>query len=342
MNAPPASDEALAPALIDAARAAGLAVAGLEDLKRLGGGASKDMWAFALVADDGARRDLVLRRQPPGRRFSSQGLESVAREAALVRLAESVGVPVPAIAFELPEGSPAGDGYAMERLTGETVGVRVLKLPELAQARAGMARRCGEILAQLHGATGYAQLGLRLQRARDELAALETRYRDSGQHRPVFEFALRWLADNLPDERGRVLLHGDFRNGNLMVTPAGISAVLDWELAHIGPAVYDLAWLCTPSWRFQRPELPVGGFGTREDLIAGYEAAGGRPVDRAELHAWEVFQTMNWGVMCLGVARGFMVGPRTVEAGVIARRASETEFDLMRMLAPGHAGWHGR
>jgi aminoglycoside phosphotransferase (APT) family kinase protein len=127
-----------------------------------------------------------------------------------------------------------------------------------------------------------------------------------------------------------------------MVGPEGIRAVLDWELAHIGPAIYDLAWLCTPSWRFQRPELPVGGFGTREDLIAGYEGAGGAPVDLAELHAWEVFQTMNWGVMCLGVAKGFMEGPRTVEAGVIARRASETEFDLMRMLAGDHEEWHGR
>jgi aminoglycoside phosphotransferase (APT) family kinase protein len=251
-------------------------------------------------------------------------------------------VPVPAIAFELPLGSPAGDGYAMDRLAGETVGVRVLKVPELAEARKGMARHCGEILARLHGATGYEAFGLRSQGAREELAALEARYRDSGQDRPVFEYALRWLHANLPEETGRVLIHGDFRNGNLMVGPEGIRAVLDWELAHVGPPIYDLAWLCTPSWRFQRPDLAVGGFGTREDLIAGYEEAGGAPVDRAELHAWEVFQTMNWGVMCLGVARGFMEGPRTVEAGVIARRASETEFDLMRMLAGDHKEWHGR
>lgn len=334
--------DALAAAILDAARTAGIKADTVNGLKRLGGGASKDMWSFDLILDGGGRMELVLRRQPPGRRFSSQGLGSVAREAALARLAGEAGVPVPAIAFELPAGSPAGDGYAMERLAGETVGVRVLKLPELAKARAGMARRCGEILARLHGAAVPDGLELRSQGAREELAALEARYRDSDQDRPVFEYALRWLADNLPVEDRRVLLHGDFRNGNLMVGPEGIRAVLDWELAHVGPPAYDLAWLCVPSWRFQRPELPVGGFGTREDLVAGYEDAGGVPANQAELHAWEVFQTMNWGVMCLGVAKAFVEGPRSVEAGVIARRASETEFDLMRMLAPGHGGWNGR
>ncbi len=300
------------------------------------------MWGFELVLEDGTTRALVLRRQPPGRRFSSQGLPSVVAEAALVRLAEAVGVPVPAIAFELPPGSPAGDGYAMERVAGETVGGRILKLPELESARAGLARRCGEILARLHTAQGYKALGLREQGAREALAALQARHRATRQDRPVFELALRWLADNLPKERERVLLHGDFRNGNLVVGPEGIRAVLDWELAHVGAPASDLGWLCVTSWRFQNPELPVGGFGTREDLITGYETTGGTLVDRAELHAWEVFQTMNWGVMCAGVAQAFEEGERSLESAVIARRASETEFDLLRLLAPDHEVWDAR
>jgi aminoglycoside phosphotransferase (APT) family kinase protein len=336
------ADADLPEALCTAARDAGLKVAGVENLRQLSGGASKEMWAFDLAAAGGSTVPLVLRRQPAGRRFSSQGLPSVAAEAALVRLAGSVGVPVPAVAFELPPGSPAGDGYAMARIEGETVGGRVLKLPELSAARSGMARQCGEILAQLHGADGYQSLNLREIGAREELTALEERHRATGHARPVFELALRWLEDNLPNERRRVLLHGDFRNGNLMVGPEGIRAVLDWELAHVGPPVYDLAWLCVTSWRFQRPDLPVGGFGTRDDLIAGYEAAGGAPVDHAELHAWEVFQTMNWGVMCAGVAEAFVEGSRSIEAGVIARRASETEFDLLRLLAPDHEAWNVR
>ena len=119
------------------------------------------------------RRALVLRRQPPGRPRSTQGLPSVAAEAALVRLADAAGVPVPQVAFELPDGSPAGDGYAMEQVAGETVGSRVLRLPELAAARAGLARTCGEVLARLHGVKGHEALGLRSQGPVEALDALE-------------------------------------------------------------------------------------------------------------------------------------------------------------------------
>lgn len=331
--------DALSQALLAAARSAGIAAVSVANLAPLGGGASKEMWSFDLSLDGGVARSLVLRRQPPGRARSTQGLPSVAAEASLVRLAGKVGVPVPAVAFELPAGSPAGDGYAMERVSGETVGTRVLRLPELAAARAGLARRCGEVLARLHAACGFEDLGLRRQGPREALAALGERYRQTGQARPIFEYALRWLGGNLPDSGGRALLHGDFRTGNLVIGPDGLRAVLDWELAHVGAPIYDLAWLCVTSWRFQRPELPVGGFGTREELIEGYVAAGGAPVDITELHAWEVFQTLNWGVMCAGAGRAFIEGARSVEGGVIARRVSETEFDLMRLLAPGHAAW---
>ncbi len=172
--------------------------------------------------------------------------------------------------------------------------------------------------------------------------ALEARHRATGQNRPVFEYALRWLRANLPPDAERVLLHGDFRNGNLIVGPEGIRAVLDWELAHVGPRAYDLAWMCVTSWRFQRPDLPVGGFGTRDDLLAGYAEAGGSPIGLATLYAWEVFQTLNWGVMCAGVGAQAMAGQRNVEGMVIARRASETEFDLMRLLAPDHGAWNAR
>jgi aminoglycoside phosphotransferase (APT) family kinase protein len=331
--------EALAEALLAAARASGLRARGIAGLRRLSGGASKEMWAFDLALSDGAPMPLVLRRQPPGRAYTSQGLGSVAREAAIIRLADAAGVPVPRIVFVLPEGSVAGDGYAMARLEGETLGSRILKLPALAEARASLAHRCGQVLARLHLARGHEALGLSAQGPRELLEALAERLRATGQHRPVFDFALRWLRENLPDDERRVLLHGDFRNGNLIVGPEGLRAVIDWELAHVGPPACDLAWLCVPSWRFQRPDLPVGGFGTREDLMAGYAEAGGTPVDREELFAWEVFQTLNWGVMCAGAGRAFMEGARSVEGAVIARRASETEFDLMRMLAPDHPAW---
>ena len=47
--------EELANALRDAAREAGLAAAAVDGLRLLSGGASKEMWAFDLVGENGAR-----------------------------------------------------------------------------------------------------------------------------------------------------------------------------------------------------------------------------------------------------------------------------------------------
>ena len=76
-------------------------------------------------------------------------------------------------------------------------------------------------------------------------------------------------------------MHGDFRHGNLIIGPDGVRAVLDWELAHTGDPMEDLGWICVNSWRFGEIDKPVGGFGTREELFAGYEAAGRRVDARA-------------------------------------------------------------
>ena len=326
-------------AIAAAAEAAGYAGAGIDGLKRLSGGASKESWAFALKQGDAEKR-MVLRRQPAEKRFTHTGIESLNVEAALLRVLRGQGVPVPEVYFDLPEGSEAGEGYAMARIDGETVGVRILKSPELAEVRPKLAFACGQILAAVHSVPRAECPALSELAPPAALESLRKRHQDIGQCRPVFDYALAWLEQNLPMQEPVCLVHGDFRNGNLVVGPDGVRAVLDWELAHFGAPASDLAWLCVTSWRFQNPSLPAGGFGTREQLLEGYAAGGGGPVSPDSLHAWEVFQTLNWGLMCAEAGRNYMQGVRTVEGAMIARRASETEFDLMRLLHPEHEAWH--
>ena len=50
-------------------------------------------------------------------------------------------------------------------------------------------------------------------------------------------------------------------------------------MAHIGDPMRDLGWICTNSWTFGGDQ-PVGGFGSMEDLFAGYESVTGVPVDQ--------------------------------------------------------------
>jgi aminoglycoside phosphotransferase (APT) family kinase protein len=114
--------------------------------------------------------------------------------------------------------------------------------------------------------------------ARGELARYEAIYRQFGAERPVFEAAFRWLEGSRPPPPAPVLVHGDFRNGNLMIHPdGGLVGVLDWELAHLGDPAEDLGWICVNSWRFGEWRKPVGGFG---DYQACWTAtpAGGREI----------------------------------------------------------------
>jgi hypothetical protein len=144
--------------------------------------------------------------------------------------------------------------------------------------------------------------------------------------------AFRWLDDNRPALSAPVVVHGDFRNGNLIIGPDGIRAVLDWELAHFGDRLEDLGWLCAKAWRFGSP-LPVGGFGTVDQLVAGYEEAGGDAVDRTALHWWEVLGTLRWGVICIVQTVTHLSGMvRSVELAAIGRRGCEVEWDLLELL----------
>ena len=62
-----------------------------------------------------------------------------------------------------------------------------------------------------------------------------------------------------------------------------IPGVLDWELFHLGDPYEDLSWICVNSWRFNRIDLPVGGFGKREDMYLSYEKISNEKLDRSRL-----------------------------------------------------------
>src|SRR5690606_26243043 len=135
-------------------------------------------------------------------------------------------------------------------------------------------------------------------------------------------------------EAAPVVVHGDFRNGNLVVGPDGLRAVLDWELAHLGDPLEDLGWLCVRAWRFGA-EPRVGGFGPVDELVGAYEATAGVTIDRAALHWWEVLGTLKWGVICVVQASTHLSGMiRSVELAAIGRRVCEVEHDLL-LLLPG-------
>jgi aminoglycoside phosphotransferase (APT) family kinase protein len=299
----------------------------IEALTRLPGGASKDTWSFSARGSDGAAHRFVVRRDRDRAGLSGSRL---GLEAALLTAAAGAGVPVPTVvvAGDGPD-APGAAFLVMEFVDGETIPRRILRDEQLGAARAVLAAQCGRVLADIHRIPPSDVPGLPggdlLDQLRDQLDAL-------GEPHPAFELGLLWLAQTRPPPAIEGVVHGDFRNGNLIVGTDGIRAVLDWELAHLGDPLEDLGWLCVKAWRFGSP-LPVGGFGTVEQLIAAYEEAGGRPVDKEVLDWWIVFGTLRWGIICIAQALTHVSGAvRSVELAAIGRRVCEVESDLLELL----------
>jgi len=309
--------------------------AGVTSLVRLSGGASQETWSFDIVRD-GGNLGAILRRAPTGYGAAPARAAGLAAEAQLMQRAHAAGVPSPRVLHVLGAGDGLGTGFIMERIDGETIPRKILRDTAFAQVRPHLARQLGGIIAAIHGLPLQELPSLRSMTAAAEIAELQRDIRSFDWPRPVFELALRWLRDHNPGPPQKLtLVHGDFRHGNLIIGPDGVRAVLDWELAHLGDPMEDLGWICVNSWRFGEIHKPVGGFGAREDLFAGYRAIQGDHVDPQRVTFWEVMGTLRWGVMCCGMMARFRAGPEhSIERAMIGRRASETEIDLLRLLAP--------
>ena len=307
---------------------------GVTGAAKLSGGASQETWSFDIVHPDG-NIGAILRRAPPGYGAAPSRAAGLAAEAQLMQLAYEAGVPSPRVLHVLQPRDKLGTGFIMQRVEGETIARKILRDEKFASARPLLARQLGKVAAGIHGLPLAKLPELRRMTAAKEIAELERDYRGFEWPRPVFELALRWLRDRDPGPSPEVtLVHGDFRHGNLIIGPEGLRAVLDWELAHTGDPMEDLGWICVNSWRFGEIDKPVGGFGAREELFAGYESTG-RRVDPERVKFWEVMGTLRWGVMCCGMMQRFRSGPEhSIERAMIGRRSSETEIDLLRLLAP--------
>src|SRR4029077_10642229 len=119
----------------------------------------------------------------------------------------------------------------LEALPGESLPQRLLRDRRYEHALADLAPQCGEILPRLPSISTNELPPLSrpdpLERCRAVLNSLPDAH-------PAFELILRRLELSRPAPRPATLVHGDFRMGNLLIDERGITAVLDWELVHLG------------------------------------------------------------------------------------------------------------
>jgi aminoglycoside phosphotransferase (APT) family kinase protein len=308
----------------------------IENLRRESGGASRQTWSFDALAD-GRRHELILRRDPPtaagAEKASSTSLDR-ATEFGVLRAAFRGGVRAPEVLFQLDAADGLGEAFVMRRIGGTAIARKLLRDPPYAGARTRIAGQLGEIAARIHKVDTAHLPRLAHREAAHQVASLRTTLDTLDQPQPVFELALSWLDKRRPEPAATpVLVHGDYRTGNYLADESGVTAILDWEGAHLGDPVEDLGWLCVKSWRFGQIDRPAGGFGSREQLWQAYERASGGKVDPARAHWWEMFGTVRWGVICLTQAWRHLSGSvKSMELASIGRRAVETEVDLLQLL----------
>ncbi len=298
----------------------------VENLRALTGGASRTTWAFDAVSDE--RQALILRTGPPDDVHASMELE-----AAVQQRAAAAGAPVPQIVTADNSAAALGNPYLIcNAIAGETIVRRIYRTLDDA-GRDRLLRQCAQALADIHRADP-ADLGLTES---DQLSEWRDRLDEMGDTTATFEWAFRWLAANRPSPSPHVLVHGDFRMGNLIVDESGLAAVLDWELVYTGEVYEDLAWFCIRAWRFGAPEdLGAGGLGSIESFLSAYESAAGTELDRDVFRWWLTVATLRWGVICRFQAERHLSGQTpSVELAAIGRRVAETEWDVLDLLTGG-------
>ena len=310
----------------------------IKKIERLSGGAAQETYHIECIKGLDTQ-SLAFRRRAGGefKDLNNDG-PGLKGEALLMKCAKEVGVPSPKIYYVLSRDDDLGDGFIMEWLEGESLGKKILRDREYAAVRPKLAYECGTLAARIHS-IDLSKKGLQnllpKMSPEDYVQQTWSRYKSFGVSQPTIDYVGCWLMNNLPKCHRSTLVHNEFRNGNLLISSDGIVAVLDWEIAHIGDPMRDLGWLCTNAWRYGA-NLPVGGFGSYEQLFQGYEDECGISVDPAAVRFWEIFGAFWWSVTCLGMAQNSHQGlDPSIERVAIGRRSTEGQIDCINLLCPG-------
>jgi aminoglycoside phosphotransferase (APT) family kinase protein len=283
----------------------------------LPGGASKEAWA---VDADGRR--LLVRRAGGGvihRHTLSLKHEFEVLQAAH---AEGVKVPEPVLYIEDLDGREA---FVMERIEGETIGRRIVRM----QVPERLPLQMAEELAKIH-ALPPEELPFLEEATIDRLVEELDEF---GEPHPAIELGLWWLRENRLSRREPVVVHGDYRIGNLAVDENGLVAVLDWEFAHLDDPARDLSFALVRAWRFGVPELRLGGIADVETYLERYNELTGFDVRPEELDYWELAGNVAWAVGCLTQAQRHLSGrDRSVELAILGRLGAEVEHEICHLL----------
>jgi aminoglycoside phosphotransferase (APT) family kinase protein len=253
----------------------------------------------------------------------------MAREHRIIAAVGATGVPVaPALGLCTDEEVNGAPFYVMGFVEGN-----VLDSPDKAallpfDMRRPASERLIDVLATLHAvdvdAIGLGDLARRDGFLERQLKRWSRQWESSKTRElPEIEEVERRLRKNPPEQRGVAIVHGDYRFGNMLVSPQGdIRAVLDWELCTLGDALADVGWMLV-YWadpgevRQQNDPTSAGGFLTRRELVDRYANLTGRDLSQIDYYA--AFAYWRSAIIGEGVYSRYLNGVMADEEVDVAR-----------------------
>ena len=322
----------------------------VSDIRRMGGGASKEQFLFSLSGADRGDEKFVLRMDP----LAAITETDRRREFELLEAMQGV-VPAPRPLWLDPDGVAFGcPAVIMEFVGGVTKPTdSSLKVSGLGTLLGDRLRAIikGQVLDHLVGIHAFDWRNADLpsfdapdadakQAARWALNYWKSMWQiDRYEERPIFTLTEQWLTDNIPECDELVMTHGDYRTGNYLFDEDSgqITAVLDWELARIGDYHEDLGWFLMQLFGIiENGQFRAGDLFEREEFIDAYEQASGRRVNRATLHFYDVMASWKCYIITAGnglAAARAQHNHQDVLLTFIATTAPLFAGDLCRLLS---------
>ncbi len=283
---------------------------GVEGLARISGGASRETYRFDAITAAG-RRPLILRRDPPGSLIETDRRS----EYLALKSFHGRGVAAPEPLILEDEGAELERPFfIMSRVDGGATGS-----PFAPDPYAPHAARLGEDFFATLGRIAAADPAALPIAEACEAPALDRCWRreldywsgvieaDELHPQPIVRAAIRRLRRQPPPPAAKLsVVHGDYRTGNFLHDGQGrMLAVLDWEMAHLGDPLEDLAWSMDPLWRSGER---VSGMLTKAEAIAVWERASGLRLDPAAFAWWELFASVKGQAIWISSAKEFRDG----------------------------------
>lgn len=260
-----------------------------------------------------AAREAILRIGPPFGLFAPYS--AMPEFESLSALATS-RVPAPRVYLASDDPATLGAPFFLSQMVeGETPlpwGTQGQQLE--GERRASLAADFIDALASLHvfdwRATPLAKWGegVTLDNAAHlQIDAWEARFRRWAlRPHPMAHRTLSWLRDRAPNAQRLSLVHGDYRLGNFLERNGRITAILDWELVHLGDPIEDLGWAFLPQYR--SGTSLVCGLAEESEFLARYEAQSGLTAPRGTLKFYIVFSLLKLAFTHMAAARCFEDG----------------------------------